>query len=156
MITETLTESLAIVDKLDPASVGISTATTTGADLSKGKRITYIVSVGAMTAASTLTPTFESAAASNFATPHTLTGMTFTQVTQAAAGSNTIFTGEVRADQVQQQNDGDRYVRLKLVVAGAASILSVVGILGELHNEPATTTTGLGAAVLTQRVVCTS
>jgi hypothetical protein len=130
---EQLTQVLAIADKLDPASESAGTVNSTGIDASKFRRILYEVQIGNVTATGTLTLSLQSAAASNFATPHTITGSAL----PAQSTSNTRATLEVMADTIAQQNPGDRYVRLVAVVANAAIIYGATGWGGEAAEKPA-------------------
>ncbi len=151
MMNETLTEQLAVADVIVPASASANTYVSLGVDMSKFKRVRYDVLVGAVTGAGTLDGNLQSCALSNFASGvHNITNSNLAQVTNAAP--NTVSTMEVRADQVEQQNHGDRYVRARIVTAVNTVLFGVIGHGGEAAQKPAKNF-GLNSTYVNQQVV---
>lgn len=140
-------EKLSLADKLDPVSNAAGTVTTTGIDLSKGKQVMYEIQIGALPG--TLDANLQSAALANFQTPHNVTNSNITQLTSSNA--NTRVTLEVNADQVQQQNAGDRYVRLRVVIGTGNTVLGATGWLLEGGQQPLNTVADLNTVL--QRLV---
>jgi hypothetical protein len=137
MFTEQLTQALAQVDQIQPSNAAAGTYNSTGIDMQKNRRALYVLEIGAMTATGTVNATLQSAANANFnANVHNMTGGTMTQVL-AAGGGNTVITFETTDEAVQNQNPGDRYVRLQVIVGTAAVNFSVVGMGGEASHKPA-------------------
>ncbi len=125
MMQETGAQGLALVDVLDPINAAANTYTSLGVDMSKFKRVMYEIQLGAATATgTTVDANLQSAAASNFASPHNITGSNITQITNF---NNKRITVEVRSDQVHQLNNGDRYCRLRVVVGTNAVFLGATG-----------------------------
>ena len=134
--TEQMTQELSIADYLAPANtVNSATAVnTSGIDMSKFERVMYIITIGGITGAGTVDAKLQSAAASNFGTAHNMTSGAVTQVTNA--GVNTVITLETTADAIQNQNNGDRYVRCSVTIGANSVNFGVVGIGGVATQEP--------------------
>src|SRR4051812_26661776 len=124
MYTEQATQKLGYVDVLNTQSVNNTTASSLGFDLSKAKRILYVITPSNVGAAGTVDGRLQSSATSNFSTAHNIANSNFTQLT----ANNVATTVEVRADQVVGGNAGDRYVRLNLTCGGNAVTVGAVGI----------------------------
>ncbi len=137
MFSEQLTQALSLADFIAPANTASSGTPnySSGIDVSKFKRVLYEIQIGAITGSGTLDAKLQSAAASSFATPHNLTGASITQVTNA--NPNTRVTIEVRADEVQQQNPGDRYVRLAVTIGTNSVLFGVTGWGAAAEHGPA-------------------
>jgi hypothetical protein len=131
--TEQATQKLGYVDVINTGSVNNTTATSLGFDMSKAKRILYIITPSNVGAAGTVDGRLQSAAASNFASPHNIANSNFTQLT----ANNVATTVEVRADQVVGNNAGDRYVRLHLTCGGNAVTVGAIGIATDSEQKPA-------------------
>jgi hypothetical protein len=135
MYTEQLTQQLAQVDQILPSNAAAGTTNSSGIDMSKNRRCLYVLEVGAMTASSTLNAILQSSAVANFASGvHNMTGGT---VNLANTNASQVVTFETTEEAVQNQNAGDRYVRLQCVVGTAAVNYSVVGQGGEANHKPA-------------------
>src|SRR4051812_8817782 len=107
---EQLTQGLSVADVLNSQSVNNTSVASAGNDMSKFRRAMFIVQAASLGAAGTLDGRLQSAAASNFATPHNIAGTNLTQITTATTpGNNAVSTIEVRDDQLQA---GDRYLRI--------------------------------------------
>lgn len=132
---ERLTDTLAVVSKLDPVSQGAGTVTSTSIDMAQYRRVMFILSVGAMTASSTVDMTIRGDTASGGTYTTAITGKTITQLTQAGSDSNKVVIVEVGADEVAAQ--GLRYIRASVVVGAAASLVSLVALAGDIRYTPA-------------------
>lgn len=155
MMTEQMSQGLALADKIDPADYAANTYTSTGVDMGKGKRAMYEIQIGAITGAGTLDANLQSCALANFASGvHNITNSNITQITNASP--NCRVTVEVRSDQVTQQNAGDIYVRLRVVTATNAVLFGATGWLGEGIQKPIANTTygaNLNTTLCPQRLV---
>jgi len=153
MFTEQLTQELSLADDLIPANT-VNSATpvySTGLDMSKFKRVMYEIQIGAITGAGTVDAKLQSCAASNFGSGvHNITGSNITQVTNA--NPNTRVTIEVRADEVEQQNHGDRYVRLAVTIGANSVVFGATGWGASGIHEPANAN-DLPSNTVIQRVV---
>lgn len=143
-------EKLALADVYAPVANAAGTVTTTGIDLSKGKQAMYEIQIGAITGAATLDANLQSAALSNFQTPHNVTNSNIAQITNASP--NCRVTLEVNADQIQQQNAGDRYVRLRVVTAVNTIVYGATGWLLEGGQQPMNTVADLNTTLVPQRL----
>jgi hypothetical protein len=135
MYTETLTQALGQLDQIQPSNTAASTVNSSGIDLSKNRRVLYVLEVGAMGASSTVNAILQSSASSTFASGvHNLTGGT---VNLTTSNANQVITFETTEEAVQNQNAGDKYVRLQVIVGTAASNIAVVGLGAEANHKPA-------------------
>jgi len=133
--TEQLTQSLAQLDYIAPVNQGTGTVNTPNPiDMSKNRRCMYQILIGVMGGGATIGLQLQSAAAVGFATPHNMTGGSLALTTTAAG---TIATIETTDEAVQNQNPGDRYVRLQVVIGTAACEIAVLGEAGEANHKPA-------------------
>ena len=149
MYMEQLTQGLSIQDVVNITNNNNTNTNSTGIDMSKFKRILYIIQNLGLGAAGTIDGRLQSAANANFnANVHNITNSNLTQIT----ANNVLATIEVRADQVQQQNPGDRYVRLQLTGGGNALNFVAIGLGGEAEQKPASQY-DLNTTFVAQRVV---
>lgn len=121
-----------------------------GIDMSKFKRAIWYIQTGLFTASATLDARVQSSTNATFgAGVHNVSGTNITQMVNTAP--NTFTKVEVRAEYIQQQNPGDRYVRLNTTVGTAAVNYGVLGLGFESEQKPASqyenTTSVLGAVV---------
>ena len=152
MVTEQLTQGLAQVDQILPSNAAAGTVNSGGIDMQKFRRAIYVVEVGAMTASATLDAKLQSCSQANFASGvHNMTAGAITQI--ANTGNNVVVTLETSDDAVNQQNPGDRYVRLQCVVSTAAVNFSAAGMGGEARQKPASAQNN--TTVVTQQLVIT-
>ncbi len=139
MYSEQLCQGLAVMDYMPPLNAASNAnAVYSGVpiDMSKFKRCLYVINVGVPAAAATIDAYLQSCLNSNFnSSVHNITNSNITQVT-AANNTNTQVKLEVRADQVTQQNAGDRYVRLAVVLGGNTAFYSALGFGGESEQKP--------------------
>jgi hypothetical protein len=156
MYMEQLTQALSLADVINSQSVNNTNANSLGIDLSKFRRVLFIIQVNTLGAAGTLDGRLQSAPASNFATVHNITNSNLTQITTSTTpGNGALATIEVRADQVVSQNAGDRYVRLQLTGGGNAITVGAIGLGGESDWNPGNKQADLSNTYLSQRVVVT-
>ena len=148
---EQLTQGLSIADVLNSQSVNNASINSAGLDMSKFRRVLYIVQAASIGAAGTLDGRLQSCSASNFAsTVHNISGTNLTQInTSTTPSNNAVATIEIRDDQVQA---GDRYVRLQLTGGGNAITVGALGMGGEGDTKPANLN-DVTNTYLSQRVV---
>lgn len=138
MYSEQVTQRLALIDVINSQSVNNASVSSIGVDMSKFKRVLFVIQAASLGAAGTLDGRLQSAAASNFATPHNISGTNLTQITTSTTpGNNAVATIEVRADQVTNANSGDRYVRLNLTGGGNAITVGAIGLGADAEQSPA-------------------
>jgi len=131
---EQMTQALAVMDKLDPVSQGAATVNSTGIDMSKVKRVFYVLQVGAVGGGpGTVNAKLNSSNTSGFSVNQDVTGGAITQISTA----NQIATLEVRGDQLVQQVATARYVRVVLTVGVNAVLIALVGYGSESEQRPA-------------------
>jgi hypothetical protein len=136
--TEQLTQALAQVDQLFPTNAAAGTYNSTGIDMSKNRRALWVIEIGAMTASSTVNILLQSAANANFnANVHTMAMNTNIAQVVNTSGGNLVVTVETSDEAVTNQNAGDRYARVQVVVGTAAVNFSVLGVGGEANHKPA-------------------
>jgi hypothetical protein len=151
MYTEQLTQGLAQLDQIMPSNAAAGTTNSSGIDMSKNRRALYVLELGAMTASSTVNAVLQSSASSTFASGvHNMTGGT---VNLNTGNTNQVITFETSDEAVTNQNVGDRYVRLQVIVGTAAANYSVVGIGGEAEHKPASKQNN--TTVVSQQLVVT-
>jgi hypothetical protein len=148
---EQLTQGLSIADVLNSQSVNNTSVSSAGLDMSKFRRVMYIVQAASLGAAGTLDGRLQSCSASNFASGvHNISSTNLTQInTSTTPGNNAVATIEIRDDQVQA---GDRYVRLQLTGGGNAITVGAIGLGGEGDFKPANLN-DVSNTYLSQRVV---
>jgi hypothetical protein len=152
---EQLTQGLSVIDVLNSQSVtNASVNSSVGVDMSKFRRVLFIIQVPALGAAGTLDGRLQSSASSTFAAGvHNITNSNLVQInTGTTPGNNAIATIEVSADLVNFYNQGDRYVRLNLTGGGNAITVSALALGGEAVEKPAKNN-DLNTTYLSQRVV---
>ena len=139
MYTEQMTQGLWVADQIVPsnASNSANAYTSGGIDMSKVKRAIYYIQVGAITGAGTVDAKLQTSANANFNVVHNLNGSNgaITQLTNASP--NTIVSLEVRSDQVEYLNPGDRYLRLAVTIGANSVIYGALGLGGEAIQKPA-------------------
>lgn len=134
MYNEQLSQALALMDWITfTNAAAASYNSVNGIDMSKFKRAVYIVQTGLFTASGTLDGRIQSSPNANFSPAHNVAATNLTTLNT----SNTFEKVEVRAEYIQQQNPGDRYVRLNTTVGTAAVNYGVVGLGSESEQKPA-------------------
>jgi len=152
MQTEQLSQALSVADVLNSATVNNTNANSTGIDMSKFKRVMYVIQCPSLGAAGTLDGRLQSCSLANFASNvHNVTNSNLTQInTSTTPGNNAVATIEVRADQLQA---GDQYVRLQLTGGGNAITVGAIGLGGEAIHKPGNLLGDVNNTFLSQRVV---
>ncbi len=130
--TERLSESLAIVATVDPASYNAQ-ANSDGVDMRLFRRCLFVITAGAI-GSNTVTATIKGGNDNvTFAT--TLTSKSIAAGTFSGSGDN---NKQALIEVIDQEcaTQNVRYIRLELVPSGAA-LLSAVALAGEARYEPA-------------------
>ena len=143
MYTEQLSQALSLAGtEIDPVSQAVGTVTSGGVDLSKFKRVLFLLQVGAVGGAGTVDAKLQQSAtlASGYAD---IASSNITQVTTA----NQIVTLEIRSDQLSA---GKRYARLSVTVGGNAVLIAALALGGEAVEKPASAN---DVTAVTQRLV---
>lgn len=118
------------MDKINAANVNATSAQSSGIDMSKVKRALFIVEQVAGTGS--ISGVLQSSPNANFSPAHNISGTNITNTNAAGVTSTT----EVRAEYVQQQNPGDRYVRINITTSANLNAM-VYGFGGESEQKPA-------------------
>jgi hypothetical protein len=135
MWMEQLGQALGQVDQIFPSNAAAGTYNSVGVDMSRFHRAMWVIEIGAVSSGGTVNITLQTSPNANFNVVHNLTTNTnFAQVT--AAGANTVVTVELQADSVTNQNAGDRYGRVSVVIGTAAVNFSVTGFGAESNHKP--------------------
>jgi hypothetical protein len=144
-VLESLSQALSLASaELDPQQLSVGTAYTGGVDMQKFQRVLFLLLVGNVGAAGTVTAQLQSSASPSFpGTPTSYPGSGLTPITS----SNKVATLEIRADQLAA---GDRYVRLAVTVSGNPVYVAAIALGGEAGYKPASRQ---DAANLSQRLV---
>ena len=145
MYTEQLTQALSIAAApVHPQSVAVGTADTGGVDLSKFRRVLFVLDVGVFGASATVDMKLQESTDNSTFTD--IAGGAITQLA-AAGGNNRLATLEIRAGQLSA---GKRYVRARVTVATAATTLTCLALGGEAVDKPGTPN---DVAAVAQRLV---
>jgi hypothetical protein len=146
MYTEQLSQSLSIAAApIDPQSVAPGTIDTGGIDMSKFRRARFILHVGAFGTNATVDMKLQESNASDFSSGVTdVAGAAITPLA-AGGGNNRLASIEVRAGQLSK-----RYVRARVTVGTAATILQCLPLGSEAVHEPANVN---DVAAVAQRLV---
>jgi hypothetical protein len=133
--TEQLSQQLALMDWILPTNAAAASYNSVnGVDMSRFKRALWVIQTGLFTANATLDARLQSSPNANFNVVHNIAGTNLTQVVNTTP--NVALKMEVRAEYVQQQNSGDRYVRLNTTVGTAAVNYGALGFGGEAEQRP--------------------
>jgi hypothetical protein len=154
MFTEQLTQALSVADVLNQQSVNNASVASVGIDMQKFHRVLFVVQAASLGAAGTLDGRLQSCTQSNFASAvHNIANTNLTQInTSTTPGNNAVATLEIRADQVEQANSGDRYLRLQLTGGGNAITVGALGLGAEANHKPGNAQ-DVSNTYLSQRVV---
>lgn len=135
MYTERLSEQLAVVATIDPASLTANTYLTDAIDMKLHRRVLFIIAVGALTTNNTtdFSVVGDTASGGSYATA--ITGKAITQLTKAGSDDDKQVLVEVTAEEVAAQ--GLRYIKGSLVTATAAALGCVVALADSTRYGPA-------------------
>lgn len=146
-----MTQGVGIVDVANFTAVNNTTLNTIGVSLiGTWKRLMYIIMNAGVGAAGTINAALQSSPNANFSPAHTLNGYTWTTWNTNVPLSSI----EIRADQVTQQQSGDKYVRLQLTGAGnALTGVTAVGLGGDAVQKPGGPNYNLNSASIFEQLV---
>lgn len=130
-----LSEELAIVATIDPASISASTVNTDSIDMKNFRRVMFIVAVGTMGASGTADFAVYGDTASGGSYSTAITGKSIAQLTKAGTDDLKQVVVEVTAEEVAAQ--GLRYIRGALVIGTAASPAAVIALGSLMRYSPA-------------------
>lgn len=128
----TISENLAVLATLDPASQAAATVTTSWVDASRFLELMAIIQSGVLGTSATLDAKLQQATTSGGTGAKDITGKAITQIVKAS-GDNKQATIHVRPEQLDV-NNGFRYVRLSVTVGTAASLISAM-LVGYLARQ---------------------
>ena len=132
MYTERLSEQLAIVATIDPDAYAASTVLTDAIDMSKFRRVMFIVMAGTLGASATLDFKVTECATSG-GTYSDLSGKSITQLTQAGSDDDKQVIVEVAAEEM---GSGKRYLKGSLTIGTATSDAGVIALADVGRYKP--------------------
>jgi len=148
MQSEQMTEALAVAGApVHAQSVSVGTADTGGIDLQKNRRAIFILNVGVFGSSATVDMKLQESADNSSFTDLAGTNVAITQLV-AAGGNNRLASLEVRCDQLSA---GKRYVRARVTVGTAATVLQCLALGGEAAQKPGNKQ---NVAAVAQQLVC--
>ncbi len=130
-------ENFSILDQLSPVSQSAATVTGAACDTLYFNRMIFIIQMGVMSASSTVDAKLQSNPVASGGTWTDISGSSITQVTQAVNGNNNTIKLGLNCEAVGQNSPAGRYVRLRIVVGTAATLLSylAIGFVGRWKPE---------------------
>lgn len=134
MINSKLSEALALLAVINPASQGVGTAVSGWVDVSQLHQIMAVVKVGAFGASATVDAKVQQATSNAGAGAKDIAGKAITQML-AAGGNNRQAEINVRPQDLDTEN-GFRYVQLSITVGTAATLIDGA-VHGATRFEPA-------------------
>lgn len=129
-----LSEKLAVLATLDPASVAASTVVTTWVPVANFHSFLAKISTGVLGASATLDAKLRQATDASGTSAKDITGKAITQIVKAT-GDNIQALIECRADEVDS-NNGFGYIALSVTVGAAASIFYAELLGGNPKSAP--------------------
>ena len=129
-----LSETLAVVATIDPATYNVGSATSDWISLSRIQRVLFVLQTGVLSATSTIDLKIQARAGT--ASPVDVPGATITQLTKSA-GDNRIVVMEVSTPRIDSLAAGYDQIRAAVTVGGAAAPLSLVALAGIIGYYPA-------------------
>jgi hypothetical protein len=147
MMTEQITERIALANAILPQTLNNSSQTTGTVDLSRANRAFFVLTLGTLATGASISATLQ--ASPDGSSWSTCPGNNIS-VTKTA--SSKIETFEVRADQLISGTTQYRYVRLQVAETGSQNAqVAAVGWSDEAYHKP--NSAGNGTQVDTQSVV---
>lgn len=125
-----LSEKLAVIGKLDPASQSTSEKLTDAIPIKNHRRFLFIVQVGALGSSGTVDFVVKGATSSG-GSYTTISGTAITQLTQAGSDDNKIVLVEVSAEAIGNLGLGYTHIKGSLTPGTAASIANII-VLAEV------------------------
>ncbi len=137
MYHEQLSEALAVVGTIDPASLAAAEHLTDAIDMSKYRRVLFIITTGVLGTNATIDFTIKQATTSGGSYDLQVGGNSsptkaITQLTKAANDNDQVLV-EVRAEECTR-----RWLKGSLTVGTAASLASVVALGAVARQQPVT------------------
>lgn len=139
-----LSEQVAVLATLDPASVAASTVVTTFVPMANVFQLSALIQTGVLGASATVDAKLRQATDAAGTGAKDLTGKAITQIVKAT-GDNKQAIIEVRAEELDV-NNGYGFVALSVTVGVAASQLSAALIGASTRYSPASTFNQAGVA----------
>ena len=141
-----ITEKTALCATVDPMAQAAGAQNTDMIDMSKFRRVLFIVATGTLGASATVDFGVygDTASGGSFAT--LITGKSITQIVKAS-GDNVQVLVEVQGIDVAAQ--GLRYIRGKCTVGTATSQVAVIAIGENMHFQPVASVSGLNLSTVT-------
>ena len=136
-MTERVTEYLNPITKISPAS-HTTEQNSTRIDMSLYRRVLIVLQVGALATNATLDLDVEQHTAASGGSTKNVTGKSITQLTEAGGDSNKMVAVELRAEELDLENDY-RYISVELTPATAAAICGVIVLATVARYEPVST-----------------
>lgn len=133
--SQAMSERLALVGAIDPQTVSVGTANTDVVDMSKIRRVIFVVAAGTLGASATLDFAVKGDTASGGSFSTTVTGKSITQLTKAGSDDNKQVIVEVTAEEAAAQ--GFRYLRGLLTIGTANSPACVIVMADGLRYSDA-------------------
>ncbi len=130
MYTQQLTQHLSVAGRIAAASQAIGSYLTEAIDLSKARRVLFVIDAGTPGTSGTINFLVQGATTSG-GTYTTISGTAITQLT--ATG---VAVVEVTAEAVQALGLGYTFIKGQLTIGTAASPVSVVAYTSVARNEP--------------------
>jgi len=130
-----ISELVAVLDTIDPASVAAGTVTTGWVSVSQCERLAAIINTGTLGASATVDAKLQQASDSSGTGAKDITGKAITQIVKAT-GDNKQAVINLRAEELDI-NNAFSYVRLSITVGTAASVLGANLIGMTVKNYPA-------------------
>lgn len=134
MINSKLSEALALMAVINPASQGVGTAVSGWVDVSQLHQILALIAVGVFGASATVDAKIQQATSSGGAGAKDVSGKAITQLL-AAGGNNRQVEINVRPQDLDTENNF-RYVQLSITVGTAATLIAGA-VLGAARYEDA-------------------
>lgn len=129
-----LSEKLAVVASIDPDAYGTGAYTSDWVDLSKFRRVLFLILAGTLGSSATLDAKLQEATDGSGSGNQDISGKAITQLTEAGTDSDKQAVLEVQDDELSA---GFTHVALVLTVGTATSDAGAVGIAGVPRYHPA-------------------
>lgn len=137
-IGNVMTESLAVLDNLPPASQAAGVVNGNAIDMSVFNRLLFLLDVGVISATGTVDFKIQVSLTPGFASPINLAGKAISQMTQAGGSGNQLCKVGMTAEDLQNATgvQAARYARYVLTVGAAPAIVSVVAMGAAGRQKP--------------------
>lgn len=143
-LNQKISEGVAVMATLDPASVGVSTVVTGWVDQSVFFFVMALIQTGVLGAAATVDAKLQQATDGAGTGAKDITGKAIVQILKATGDNKQVLINMKEAD--LDTEGGFRFVRLSLTVGTAASIVDATLLGGVPRYLPANTYNQVGVA----------